>query len=49
MKNKVKKKGINVTVSPEAHKKMFMDGFKSVPRKNLREQVNIINNLDKDL
>lgn len=52
MKKKTVKRiklGVNVTVSPQAHKKMRDDGLKSKPIQNLRQRVNIINNLDKDL
>lgn len=42
-------KGINITVSPKAHKKMREDAYKAIPRRTLRQQVNIINNLPKNL
>lgn len=45
IKRKKKKKGINVFISREAHKKIWEDGLKSSPPRNLREQVNIINNI----
>lgn len=43
-KNK-RPKGINVTVSPKAHKVMSKKALDSKPRRNLREHINIINNL----
>ena len=49
MKKKIKKKGVNVTLSPEAHKKMVSEAFKAKPRRTLREQGNIINNLPVNL
>lgn len=42
---KKQSKGINITVSAKAHKKMRNDGYKAVPRRNLRQQVNFINDL----
>lgn len=45
---KVKKKkepGVNVTVSKEAHEAMWREAIKAKPRRTLREQVNIMNNL----
>lgn len=42
-------KGITVMVSPEAHEKMRNEGYKAMPRRNLREQINFINNLNIDL
>lgn len=38
-------KGINVTVSVEAHQIMSGKALKAKPRLNLRQYVNIINNL----
>lgn len=52
MTNKVVKKqvkGINIAVSPEAHKKMRDDAYKALPRRNLRQQINFINKLSVDL
>ena len=47
MKNKLKQKkeGIQIAVSPEAHKKLRNAGYKANPRRNLREQVYFIINL----
>lgn len=42
-------KGITVTVSEKAHKKMREEGYKAKPRRNLRQQVNFINNLEVNL
>lgn len=42
-------RGINITVSPKAHKKIKGDAKKAVPRRSLRQQVNFINNLAIDL
>lgn len=44
----MKKKGINVSISPEAHELMIKKAFIAKPRQNLREYVNIINNLPMD-
>lgn len=44
-----KKKGINVTVSAEAHEKMLKEATKEKPRKSLREIVNIKNDLPQEL
>ena len=49
MKNRKQIKGINITVSKQAHEKISLEAFKAKPRRSLRQQVNIINNLDKDL
>lgn len=51
MNKEVKKKigGINVRVSPEAHRKMRDEGYKAQPRRNLRQQVNFINKLATNL
>lgn len=51
MTKEVKKKiqGINVRVSPEAHKKMREEGYIATPRRNLRQQINFINKLKLDL
>ncbi len=43
------KKGINITVSKESHVKMKKDSRKDGARRNLRQQVNFINNLSIDL
>lgn len=48
-KKKRLKVGINITVSPQAHKKMQDIGYKASPRLSLREHVNIINKLPKEL
>lgn len=45
MKRKKKEKGVNVTVSPKAHRKMWNEALKSKPPRDLREHVNVINNL----
>lgn len=44
-----KKESINVTISKKAHRKMKKDGLKGGARRNLRQQVNFINNLPIDL
>lgn len=50
MTNKKKQtKGVNVTISPKAHQKMRSEGDKAIPRRNLRQQVNFINNIEIDL
>lgn len=41
--------GISVTVSPAAHAKMREEAYKAAPRRNLRQQINFINNLKLDL
>lgn len=43
------KTGINITVSPAAHKKMKKEGRKGGARRNLRQYVNFINKLAIDL
>lgn len=50
MREKKKKKttGINITVSPKAHEVMWKEANRSKPRKTLREQVNIINNIPEE-
>lgn len=45
---KKRDKGVNITVSQKAHKKMSKDALEAEPRRNLREQVNVINNLPKE-
>ena len=40
---------INVGVSPKAHQKMRDDAYKAIPRRTLRQHVNIINNLPENL
>lgn len=46
---KKKSRGVNLTLSPEAHQKMLDDAYKAKPRRSLRQQGNIINNLQIDL
>lgn len=45
MKRIKKERGVNVSVSKEAHKKMIEESLKAVPQKTLREVVNIKYNL----
>lgn len=45
---KKREKGVNVTVSPKAHSKMSKEALAAKPRRNLREHINIINNLPKE-
>lgn len=47
--SKRKIRGINIQVSPEAHKKMREEGYKANPRRNLRQQINFINKLSVEL
>lgn len=42
-------RAINVGVSPKAHEKMREDAYKAVPRRTLRQHLNIINKLPEDL
>lgn len=49
MKRKGWVKGVNVTVSPEAHKLMNEEVLKSKVIKSLRQYVNVINNLSGEL
>ncbi len=48
-KNLEKEKALPIAVSPAAHNKMRNDAFNSKPRRTLRQHLNIINNLPKDL
>lgn len=48
-KNTKWEKGINITVSKKAHRKISDDARKAVPRRSIRQQVNIITNLPIDL
>lgn len=43
------KRGVNVTVSPEAHKKMVKETIEVEPRLTLRQHVNLLNGLPKEL
>lgn len=45
IKKKPKERGIPISVSPKAHAKMRQEGYKANPRRNLREQINHLNNL----
>lgn len=45
MKKKKIKKGVNVTVSPKAYKKISREAKNALPMRNLRQQVNFINNI----
>lgn len=45
---RVRLKGINVTVSHEAHASMVKKALAQKPRKNLREYVNIINGIPEE-
>lgn len=36
-------------ISPAAHKKMREEGYAATPRRNIREQVNVLNNLPANL
>lgn len=47
-KNK-KRRGIAISVSPEAHEKMLKEAFAAKPRRTLRQHINVLNNLAKDL
>ena len=49
MKKEKKDKGMQIRVSSKAHEKMRTEGYKAIPRRNLREQVNFINNLPLNL
>lgn len=40
-----KKKGMQISISPEAHKKMRIDMYNVEPKRTFRQHINIINNL----
>lgn len=48
MKKKKRQKGVNITVSPKAYEKISTEALLAKPRRNLREQVNIMSNLPKE-
>lgn len=48
-KGKNKPQGKCISVSPQAYEKMLQEAYKAKPRLSLREQVNIINKLPKEL
>lgn len=47
--DKIKKKGITVCISTEAHAKIRDEAYKANPRRNIREHINITNKLEKSL
>lgn len=49
IKKKKQTKGINMTISEQAHAKIRDDAYKATPRRSLRQQVNFITKLDIDL
>lgn len=48
-KSKPRDRGVNITVSTKAHQLMRRRADAAKPRRNLREEVNVINNLPKEL